>query len=211
MSEEYARALTNQSVARTCVALDFKSAQGGCIETLSEVVRNFVQRVAECAHEHAESTGRVQPGSQDVLAALGSSVRRICFLDSFHSSYYSMFGDRIFHLQTGGALGNSDFMTLKLVMEKRKNKSGINLFRTKYPIFHRVSASKEKEVSWRINRSTMDKKFQFICHPFLQSTHTNARMVQRSKLSAKKSSDQKESLPLEQSRKVWQKSKTREM
>ena len=77
MSEEYARALTNQSVARACVALDYKAAQGGCIETLSEVVRHFVQKVAECAHDHAESTGRVQPGSQDVLAALGSSVSSI--------------------------------------------------------------------------------------------------------------------------------------
>lgn len=74
MSEDYAAAITAQSVARTCVALGFREAQEECIDVLTEVVHNYIQMIAENAHEQAESTGRVQPGTQDVLAVLGTPV-----------------------------------------------------------------------------------------------------------------------------------------
>ena len=45
MSEAYAREVTKRAVATACVALDFKTSHQNTIESLSDVVRHYCEKV----------------------------------------------------------------------------------------------------------------------------------------------------------------------
>lgn len=47
-----------------------------CIETLSDVVRFYIEMIAEKSVNQAETSGRAVVGLQDVLSVLGNTVGR---------------------------------------------------------------------------------------------------------------------------------------
>jgi histone H3/H4 len=74
MSEEYSKALLNQSTARCCLALGYKEASSDCIETISDIARHYIELVSTKSAEQAELAGRSRVGIQDVLLVLGHFV-----------------------------------------------------------------------------------------------------------------------------------------
>lgn len=74
MSEEFAREITKQAVARACTALEYKNAQLSVIESLADVVRNYVECIGELTRDSAEYSGRAIPGVQDVIGSLDAMV-----------------------------------------------------------------------------------------------------------------------------------------
>ena len=75
MAEEYAQQVTNQAVARACVAHDFKTSYSSVISVLSDVAAKYAQNLAECAKDMAEAAGRPVIGTQDIIYALEQTVR----------------------------------------------------------------------------------------------------------------------------------------
>lgn len=74
MSDDYARKITNQAVARVAVALDYKYASDSVIETLSDVVKTYIENLGERLRDQAENSGRVHPGLRDAIGALPEMV-----------------------------------------------------------------------------------------------------------------------------------------
>ena len=69
-AEDFARQVSKQALARACVALGFKNAEVVALDVLSDVVRNYIEKVAASTMKIAELHGRAQPGIQDALQAL---------------------------------------------------------------------------------------------------------------------------------------------
>lgn len=69
-SDEFARQITKQAIARACVALGFKNAESTVLDVLSDVMRNYIEKVAASSVEIAELHGRAKPGIQDTFVAL---------------------------------------------------------------------------------------------------------------------------------------------
>lgn len=86
MAEDFSRAVLNQSVARTCLALGIQETSPNCIDALSDIVQSYIQTIGEKTFEHSESSGREHPGLQDVLNALATSVRIFYFLILYSTS-----------------------------------------------------------------------------------------------------------------------------
>jgi hypothetical protein len=74
MSDELAKRITNQAVARACIALDYKYASETVIESLSDVVKMYIENIGERMHDLAENSGRSCPGIRDAIAALTDLV-----------------------------------------------------------------------------------------------------------------------------------------
>jgi histone H3/H4 len=74
MSEEFSREITKQAVARACTALDYKNIQLSAVESLADVVRNYVECIGEHTRDIAENSGRAIPGIQDVISSLDTMV-----------------------------------------------------------------------------------------------------------------------------------------
>lgn len=74
MAEEFTREIVKRSVARACLALDYKSAQASVLESLADVIEHYVKTLGEVAHENAELAGRAFPGTHDFISALESQV-----------------------------------------------------------------------------------------------------------------------------------------
>lgn len=98
MADAYAREITNQAVARACVALGkiathllptsrqlktvimtagYKETQITTLDCLADLVRHYIQSISANLLESSETSGRVHPGIQDLMSVLGDSV---CFL-----------------------------------------------------------------------------------------------------------------------------------
>lgn len=73
-SDEFAVQCTKQAIARAAVALGFKNTQAPVLDVLSDVLRNFIEKVACSSLKLSEAHGRGQPGIQDVLQALENLV-----------------------------------------------------------------------------------------------------------------------------------------
>lgn len=74
MSEEFAREVTKQAVARACTALEYKNVQLSVIESLADVVRNYVECIGDHSRDISENSGRAIPGIQDVISSLDAMV-----------------------------------------------------------------------------------------------------------------------------------------
>mmetsp|Transcript_980 Transcript_980/g.1637 ORF Transcript_980/g.1637 Transcript_980/m.1637 type:complete len:229 (-) Transcript_980:1263-1949(-) len=70
MGDEYASEIMRLAVARACVALGFKNCEKNAIDSLADVLQNYIRTLGEGFQSHAESAGRVHAGIQDVLPAL---------------------------------------------------------------------------------------------------------------------------------------------
>ena len=68
--DEFANQVCKQAIARACVALGFKNAEAAALDVLSDVVREYIEKVSASTLKIAELHGRVQPGIQDALQAL---------------------------------------------------------------------------------------------------------------------------------------------
>ena len=69
-SDEFARLVTKQAIARASVALGYKEAHSAVVDSLADIVRHFIEKVSRVAREIAEEHGRAQPGVQDIMYAL---------------------------------------------------------------------------------------------------------------------------------------------
>ena len=74
MSEEFSREITKQAVARACTALEYKNIQQSALESLSDVVRNYIECIGEHAKDISENSGRAAPGIQDIISSLDALV-----------------------------------------------------------------------------------------------------------------------------------------
>ena len=70
MAELYAREITKRAVATAAVAMDFKQSYSNVLESLSDVVRQYIEKISLLSKEQAETAGRSIPGTHDVLVAL---------------------------------------------------------------------------------------------------------------------------------------------
>jgi histone H3/H4 len=74
MSEEYARELSKMAVSKAAVALGYKYAQPEAIDCLADVMRKYVEELAEETQSGVESYGRTNPGIMDVFSVLQKPV-----------------------------------------------------------------------------------------------------------------------------------------
>jgi histone H3/H4 len=74
MSDDFSREILKRSVARACVALDYKSAHSSVLESLADIMEHYVKTLGEVAHDNAELAGRANPGIHDFISALESQV-----------------------------------------------------------------------------------------------------------------------------------------
>ena len=69
-AEDYAREVTQRAVASACVALDFKESYTNVVDSLADVVRNYIEMLGELTRKRAELGGRANPGVLDVFEAI---------------------------------------------------------------------------------------------------------------------------------------------
>ena len=74
MAEDFSKAVLDQSIARTCLALGIQETSPACIDALTDIVQNYIQTIGEKSLELAESSGRSHPGLQDILGTLSTGV-----------------------------------------------------------------------------------------------------------------------------------------
>jgi len=84
MSDEFSREIAKRSIARVCVALDYKYATSSVLDILADVMSNFVQTLGEQIRDQAEISGRCLPGIHDAIAVLDQAVS---FSISLYFSY----------------------------------------------------------------------------------------------------------------------------
>lgn len=77
MSDEYAREITKQSVARACAALGIKNTYPSVIESLADVMRHYIQSISEKTLQNCETSGRLAPGIQDLIPILGDNSWKV--------------------------------------------------------------------------------------------------------------------------------------
>jgi len=75
-SEDYSHEITRQAIARACLALGFKRAEPAALDTMADVMKEYIEKIARTSLRCAESHGRAQPGIQDIFVAFESMVRR---------------------------------------------------------------------------------------------------------------------------------------
>lgn len=74
MDDEYASEITKLAVARACVALGFKQCENSAIESLADILQNYIRTLGLNAQEQAEISGRAHAGIQDVIPVLEFTV-----------------------------------------------------------------------------------------------------------------------------------------
>lgn len=74
MNHEYASEVTRQAVGRACIALGLKSCSKATLDSLSDIVVNYIETIAESALEKAEQGGRTLVGIQDILPVVEHMV-----------------------------------------------------------------------------------------------------------------------------------------
>lgn len=74
MDEVYANEVAKRAVARACVALGFKNCQESALESLADIVRQYVTTLGSACRDQAEVSGRSTVGIQDVILAIETPV-----------------------------------------------------------------------------------------------------------------------------------------
>ena len=75
MSEEYAQELSKLAVSKASVALGYKFAQPEAVDCLADVLRKYVEELAEDTQSSVESYGRTTAGIMDIFPILEKPVR----------------------------------------------------------------------------------------------------------------------------------------
>lgn len=68
MSGAYAQELTKVSVAKASLAVGFTQTSEACLESLADVMRQYIQTTSSHIKDIAEGSGRVAPGVQDLVS-----------------------------------------------------------------------------------------------------------------------------------------------
>eukprot|EP01038_Epipyxis_sp_PR26KG_P012016 gene12016-16085_t len=71
-SSEYANEIMKQSIVRASGALGFKNVQKAALESLADIMENYIQTIAHKAKEQTEISDRSIVGIQDVIPILDS-------------------------------------------------------------------------------------------------------------------------------------------
>ena len=79
MGEEYASELSKLAVSKASVALGFKFAQTEVIESLGDVLRHYIEGIAQNAQSSVETYGRTNPGVMDIFPVVEQTVYLIYF------------------------------------------------------------------------------------------------------------------------------------
>ena len=74
MDDVYANEIAKRAVARACVALGFKYCQESALESLADVLRQYVVSIGTTARDQAEVSGRCAVGIQDLILAVEAPV-----------------------------------------------------------------------------------------------------------------------------------------
>ena len=74
MCEEYANELSKLAVSKASVAIGFKLAQTEVVECLGDVLRHYIEGIAQNAQSSVETYGRTNPGVMDIFPVLEQSV-----------------------------------------------------------------------------------------------------------------------------------------
>lgn len=94
MDDEYANEITKLAVARACLALGFKQCEKSALDSMADILQNYMRMLGANAQEQTEISGRVHAGIQDLIPVLESTVSysyrhklrcRIVKCASFHS------------------------------------------------------------------------------------------------------------------------------
>jgi histone H3/H4 len=79
MSEdEFAITVTRQAVARACIAFGLTKSSQPVIDSLSDIVKSYIEALAVNALERAEAGGRTIVGLQDIIPAVEQTVIFYC-------------------------------------------------------------------------------------------------------------------------------------
>ena len=79
MSEdEFAITVTRQAIARACIAFGLTKSSQPVIDSLSDIVKSYIEALAVNALERAEAGGRTIIGLQDIIPAVEQTVIFYC-------------------------------------------------------------------------------------------------------------------------------------
>uniref|UniRef100_A0A7S3HA90 Transcription initiation factor TFIID subunit 8 n=1 Tax=Spumella elongata TaxID=89044 RepID=A0A7S3HA90_9STRA len=73
MDDEYANEITKLAVARACLALGFKQCERSALDSMADILQNYMRMLGANAQEQAEISGRVHAGIQDLIPVLEST------------------------------------------------------------------------------------------------------------------------------------------
>jgi len=74
MDDEYANEITKLAVARACLALGFKQCERSALDSMADILQNYMRMLGANAQEQAEISGRVHAGIQDLIPVLEFTV-----------------------------------------------------------------------------------------------------------------------------------------
>lgn len=74
MDDVYANEIAKRAVARACVALGFKHCQESALESLADILRQYVVSIGSACRDQSEVSGRCAVGIQDVILAIETPV-----------------------------------------------------------------------------------------------------------------------------------------
>ena len=75
MSDAYAAEITKHAVARASVSLGYTKCSVAALDSLADVVQNYIETYGIMIKEQSEMGGRTHPGLYDAMSALNVIVR----------------------------------------------------------------------------------------------------------------------------------------
>lgn len=82
MDNNYSNEVLKISVARACTAFGFNHIHQSALESLTDIVRHYIESIGAGAKDSAESSERVFAGIQDVIPILESTVSDVFSFNS---------------------------------------------------------------------------------------------------------------------------------
>lgn len=74
-NNDFSLQVTRQAVARACIALGLKNASQPVLDTIADVIKNYIESIALTAIDRAETGGRIVAGIHDIIPAVDQSVK----------------------------------------------------------------------------------------------------------------------------------------
>jgi len=108
MDDEYANEITKLAVARACLALGFKQCERSALDSMADILQNYMRMLGANAQEQTEISGRVHAGIQDLIPVLESTVSyRDVILAWSSPQIISSFGFNFFNRDQNTPIGKS--------------------------------------------------------------------------------------------------------
>jgi histone H3/H4 len=74
MDQSYAKGLSKQAILKACTALGIKQAKDESIDIISDIIKQFVETVAQRSKDYAENGGRSCVSITDIINTLETVV-----------------------------------------------------------------------------------------------------------------------------------------